>query len=192
MKKKLPKIYIFLDQYNKNIFKNNSKNIGIIYRNYKSKKREVELNKIAKACKIKRYKLYVANNIKLAIKVKAEGVYIPAFNKTKKFLNLEKKNIEILGSAHNQKEIKEKISQRCKAIFLSPTFSVKKAKNYLGLHKFNFLSNSNKIKMYALGGINEKNINKLKILKTHGFGAIGLFKKKPAYKRPVFQKNNFL
>ena len=24
--------------------------------------------------------------------------------------------------------------------------------------------------MYALGGINEKNINKLKILKTHGFG----------------------
>ena len=40
--------------------------------------------------------------------------------------------------------------------------------------------------MYALGGINEKNINKLKILKTHGFGAIGLFKKKPAYKRPVF------
>ena len=186
MKKKLPKIYIFLDQYNKNIFKNNSKNIGIIYRNYKSKKREVELNKIAKACKIKRYKLYVANNIKLAIKVKAEGVYIPAFNKTKKFLNLEKKNIEILGSAHNQKEIKEKISQRCKGIFLSPTFRVKKANNYLGLHKFNFLSNSNKIKMYALGGINEKNINKLKILKTHGFGAIGLFKKKPAYKRPVF------
>ena len=186
MKKKLPKIYIFLDQYNKNIFKNNSKNIGIIYRNYKSKKREEELNRIAKACKIKRYKLYVANNIKLAIKVKAEGVYIPAFNKTKKFLNLEKKNIEILGSAHNQKEIKEKISQKCKAIFLSPTFYVKKANNYLGLHKFNFLSNSNKIKMYALGGINEKNINKLKILKTHGFGAIGLFKKKPAYKRPVF------
>ena len=40
----MPKIYIFLDQYNKNIFKNNSKNIGIIYRNYKSKKREEELN----------------------------------------------------------------------------------------------------------------------------------------------------
>ena len=91
MKKKMPKIYIFLDQYNKNIFKNNSKNIGIIYRNYKSKKREEELNRIAKACKIKRYKLYVANNIKLAIKVKAEGVYIPAFNKTKNFLIWKKK-----------------------------------------------------------------------------------------------------
>ena len=189
MKKKLPKIYIFLDQYNKNIFKNNSKNIGIIYRNYKSKKREVELNKIAKACKIKRYKLYVANNIKLAIKVKAEGVYIPAFNKTKKFINLEKKNIVILGSAHNRQEINEKISQNCSAIFLSPVFYMKNKRNFLDIYKFNLLSVSEKINFFALGGINEKNLRKLKLLNIKGFGGIRLFKKKPALKKAGFLKN---
>ena len=49
----------------------------------------------------------------------------------------------------------------------------------------------NKIKIFALGGISEKNIQKLKLLKIKGFGGINLFKKKPASKRPVFIKNNF-
>ena len=31
----------------------------------------------------------------------------------------------------------------------------------------------------------------LKMLNIKGFAGIGLFKKKPAYKRPVFLKNNF-
>ena len=129
--------------------------------------------------------------MKLALKFKADGIYIPAFNKIKKFSNLEKKNIIILGSAHNQKEIKQKISQNCSAIFLSPLFYVKKSKNFLGLHKFNFLSSANKINFLALGGISEKNIRKIKLLTVKGFGGIGLFKKKPAFKRPVFIKNNF-
>ena len=61
--------------------------MGIIYRNYHAKKRENELIKIAKACKASRHQLFVSNDIKLAIKVKAEGIYIPSFNKTKSFAN---------------------------------------------------------------------------------------------------------
>jgi len=133
----------------------------------------------------------VSNNIRLAIKFKADGIYIPSFNKTKSFSNLEKKSMKILGSAHNQIEIKQKISQNCKSIFLSPVFNVQKSKKFLGLHKFNFLSNRNKINVIALGGITEKNLSKLKMLNIKGFAGIGLFKKKPAYKRPVFLKNNF-
>ena len=191
MHKHLPNIFIFLDQYNNQIFKNKNINLGIIYRNYADRIRENELIKIANACKKNRYKLFVANNMKLALKFKADGIYIPAFNKIKKFSNLEKKNIIILGSAHNQKEIKQKISQNCSAIFLSPLFYVRKSKNFLGLHKFNFLSSSNNINFFALGGISEKNIRKLKLLTVKGFGAVTLFKKKPAFKRPVFIKNNF-
>ena len=91
MHKYLPSIFIFLDQYNNQIFENNNINIGVVYRNYNDTKRETELIKIAKACKKKRYQLFVSNDIKLALKVKADGIYIPSFNKTKKFLNLEKK-----------------------------------------------------------------------------------------------------
>jgi len=191
MHKKLPKFFIFIDEYNSQIFKNKNINIGIIYRNYKDRKRGNELIKIAQACKKNRYQLFVSNDLKLAHKVKADGIYIPSFNKSKYFSNLEKRNITILGSAHNQKEIHEKITQNCSAIFLSPLFYVKKSKTFLGLHKFNFLSYSNKTKILALGGISENNIRKLKLLYTKGFGGIRFFKKKPAYKRPVFLKNNF-
>ena len=96
-----------------------------------------------------------------------------------------------MGSAHNQKEIHKKISQNCTAIFLSPLFYVKKSKRFLGLHKFNYLSNMNKTNIFALGGIAQNNIQKLKLLRSKGFGGIGMFKKKPAFKRPVFIKNNF-
>jgi len=191
MHKYLPNLFIFLDHYNNEIFENNNTNIGVIYRNYNDPKRETELIKIAKACKKKRYQLFVSNDIKLALKVRADGIYIPSFNKTKKFLNLENKNLTILGSAHNQKEIREKISQRCQAIFLSPIFYVEKSINFLNVYKFNSLSRSNKVNILALGGITEHNVHKLRLLHTKGFGGIGIFKKKPAYKRPVFIKNNF-
>ena len=191
MHKYLPKFFIFLDQYNSEIFKKKNINIGIIYMNYKDRKRESQLIKIAKACKKNRFQLFVSNDVKLVHKVKADGIYVPSFNKTKNFSNLEKKNIIILGSAHNQKEIHKKISQNCRAIFLSPLFYVKKSKSFLGLHKFNYLSYVNKINILALGGITENNIRKLKLLYIKGFGGIRIFKKKPAFKRPVFIKNNF-
>jgi len=191
MHKYLPNLFIFLDQYNNQIFKNNNTNIGVVYRNYNDPKRETELIKIAKACKKKRYQLFVSNDIKLALKVSADGIYIPSFNKTKKFLNLEKKNLTILGSAHNQKEIWEKISQKCRAIFLSPIFYVEKSLNFLNVYKFNYLSRSSKANILALGGITEHNVHKLQLLHIKGFGGISIFKKKPALKRPVFLKNNF-
>ena len=188
MHKYLPSTFVFLDEYDKQIFKNNITNIGIIYRNYKSKKRETELTKIAKACRKKRFKFYVSNDVRLATKLKADGIYVPAFNKINLFNNLQNKNFEILGSAHNQKEINEKINQNCKIIFLSPLFNVKKSKYYLDIYKFNFLTLSNKSNFIALGGINLKNIRKLKMLHAKGFAGISIFKKKPAFKRPVFLK----
>jgi len=191
MHNNLPNLFIFIDQYNNQIFKHSITNIGIIYRNYNNPKRERELIMIKRICKKRKFKLFVANDIKLALKVKADGVYIPAFHSLNNLQNIEKKNLTIIGSAHNQKEIKEKISQKCKAIFLSPIFYIDKSNKYLGINKFNLLSNSNRINFLALGGISTNNINQLKLLNIKGFGGISLFKKKPAFKRPVFLKNKF-
>jgi len=187
MHKTLPNTFIFLDKFDNQIFENNSTNIGIIYRNYHDQSKKNDLIKIAKKCKRKRFKLYIANNIKLAIKVKANGIYIPAFNKNKRFSNHEKRGLTIIGSAHNQKEIQQKILQNCSAIFLAPIFQVKKKKTYLNIHKFNSLARANKANILALGGISKNNIAKLKILHIKGFGGISYFQKKnrPFY-RPVF------
>ena len=187
MHKALPNTFIFLDKFDSQIFENNNTNIGIIYRNYCNRNVEKDLIQIAKKCKIKRFKLYIANNIKLAIKVKANGIYIPAFNKNKRFANHEKKGLTIIGSAHNQKEIQQKILQNCSAIFLAPIFQVKKKKDYLNIHKFNSLARTNRTNFLALGGISKSNISKLKILHIKGFGGISFFQKKnrPFY-RPAF------
>ena len=147
--------------------------------------------KITKECKKKRFPIFIANDTKLAVKVKADGIYIPAFNKIKQFKNLENRNFILLGSAHNQKEIKEKILQKCKGIFLSPLFYIKKRESFLNIHKFNLLVNSNNAKFYALGGINEKNILKLNLLNIKGFAGISIFKKKTGLKKAGFLKNNF-
>ena len=149
------------------------------------------MEKIAAGCKINRFQLFISNDIKLALKYRAQGLYIPAFNKKKKIINFEKKGFFVIGSAHNQKEISEKISQNCDAIFLSPLFDVKNKKKKLGIHKFNFLALRNKTVFLALGGISEINLNKLKLLCIKGFGGIRLFKKKPAVLRAGFIKNKF-
>ena len=192
MHKYLPNLFVFLDQYEDHVFENNNINIGIIYRNYKSLNREVELVKIAKACKKKRYQLYVSNDIRLATKVRADGLYIPSFNKKNLFRNLQNKNLIVLGSAHNQKEINEKVLQNCKAIFLSPLFNVKKSRNFLNIFKFNLLTFANKSNFLALGGINKKNIRKLQMLHVRGFAGISMFKKKTGLLKAGFYKEKFL
>jgi len=191
MHKHIPNLFVFLDHYDKHLFKNNIKNIGVIYRNYNNSKNIKELMKITSECKKKRFPIFIANDSKLAIKVKANGIYIPAFSTKKQFKNLENRNFALLGSAHNQKEIKEKILQKCKGIFLSPLFFVKKRKSFLNIHRFNFLANSNNAKFFALGGINENNIIKLNLLNVKGFAGISIFKKKTGLKKAGFLKNTF-
>ena len=56
----------------------------------------------------------------------------------------------------------------------------KNYKKILGIYKFNLLTRNSKTKFYALGGINHKNLKKIKILNAVGFSGISLYKKKPA------------
>ena len=71
-----------------------------------------ELLEMRTFCKRKGIKIYLSNNIQLAIKLGFDGAYIPAFNKSLKHLNYKlKKNFKILGSAHNIKEIRLKEKQ---------------------------------------------------------------------------------
>ena len=79
-------------------------------------------------CKKKKLKFYLSNNLKLAIKLKLDGVYISAFNKNfRGNCYLLKKQFNIIGSAHNHLELSIKKKQNVKEIFFSPIF--KKNKN---------------------------------------------------------------
>ena len=119
-------------------------------------------------------KIILSNNVKMAIKLKLNGVYIPSFNKDFSHLSYNlKSNFKIFGSAHNIKEIRIKELQKVENIFLSSLF--KKNKNYLGLNKFKLLSNLARKKIVALGGISKQNIKSLRLLNNPEFAGISFF-----------------
>ena len=143
MHDQLPKIFCFIKNYKKNYIKRLPKNIAIIYRNYNKNINKTEITKIKTLCKKDRRKFFLANNVKIAIQLNLDGVYIPSFNKEFKINYFtKKKKFIILGSAHNISEIRNKENQRVNYIFLSPVFITKKSNKFLGIHKFNNLSKS--------------------------------------------------
>ena len=130
--------------------------------------------KIKNYCRKRRLKIFLSNNIKLAIKLNLDGAYIPSFNKDFNHLSYSlHKKFRILGSAHNYKEIKIKERQKVNQIFLSSLF--KKNKNYLGLNKFKLLAKFPKNKVVVLGGVSKQNLKKLQILNNPEFAGISFF-----------------
>ena len=103
------KKYYFINRFEYSHLINLDKNISFIWRN---KDKETPINTLIKLrdfCKKNQRNFYISNNVKLAEKVKANGVYISSTNRN---LNLRtnkfKKKFKILGSAHNLREIKIK------------------------------------------------------------------------------------
>ena len=167
--------YYFIDKFETINIDKQDKQTTIIYRNYSLKKPDIKLIlKIKNYCKKKGIKLYLSNNIKLANQLDLDGAYIPAFNKNTKHLAFSfKKKFELLGSAHNLKEIRVKETQNVNKIFISSIF--KKNKNFLGINKFKIICSYSKKNIIALGGISKKNIKKLRLLNISGFAGISFF-----------------
>ena len=170
--------YYFINEFNKNHLINLDKSISFIWRN---KDKETSLSIIIKLrdfCKKNQRRFYISNDIKLAKKINADGVYIPSTNKNLnlKFYNF-KREFKIIGSAHNLKEIKMKELQNIEEIFLSPLFK-KKTNPQLNIYRYLKLREITKMRDVSLGGINEKNLRKLNMIKPFGFAGISYFEKK--------------
>ena len=178
MHKYLKTKYYFINNFDTNSINLQDTSTVIIYRNYSKKKiDELLILRLKKYCNKLNKKFYLSNNIKLAIKLDLDGVYIPSFNKSFSHLCYSyKKRFKIVGSAHNFKEIKIKELQKVQNIFLSSLF--KKNKNYLDFNKFNSLSKLTNKKIIALGGISNKNLKKINLLNCYGFAGISYFEQK--------------
>ena len=167
--------YYFINKFETNNIDKQDKETVIIYRNYSEKLPNQNLIlEIKKYCKKRGLKFYLSNNVKLANRLDLDGAYIPSFNKNTKHLAYSyKENFNIVGSAHNLREIKIKEKQKVSGIFLSSLF--KKNRNFLGINKFKLLANLTSKKVIVLGGISKNNIKKLKILNLSRFAGISYF-----------------
>ena len=172
------KIYYFIQNFNLKELSNIKKSINIIFRNYHNNDYIDDLIKTRNYCKKKGFKLYLSNNINLAIKLRLDGVYLPSFNKKLGYKNFtSKKKFKIIGSAHNISEIKIKEKQNCEEIFLSPIFKTEKQNQYLDIIKFNLQTLATNKKIIALGGLNLNNLKRINLTKSEGVASITWIKK---------------
>ena len=174
MHNKYLKKYYFINKFDTNYIDKQDKRTAIILRDYSSKNNLNTILKFKKYCKKEGYKFFLSNNVKLAINLSLDGAYIPSFNQDTKHLSYAiPKKFLIIGSAHNNQEIKIKEKQLVKFIFLSSLF--KKNKNYLGINRFKLLAKLTNMQVIVLGGISKKNLKKLKLLNCFGFAGISFF-----------------
>ena len=167
--------YYFISRFETNNIDKQDKQTIIIYRNYSNfNVNEKLILDIKKNCRKKGIKFYLSNNVKLALKLKLDGAYIPSFNRKLNHLSFSyPKKFDIIGSAHNFKEIKIKELQKVNKIFLSSLF--KKNKNYLGINRFKIFSKLTKKEIVVLGGVSKENLKKLQLLNKPDFAGISFF-----------------
>ncbi|MDA9615863.1 thiamine phosphate synthase [Candidatus Pelagibacter sp.] len=173
-----PDIYYFINHFNYNEIKKLNKNINLIYRNYEDKLDLKIVRNIRSICIKQKRKFFISNNLKIALSLKLDGIYIPSFNNLNNFKNLpSSRAFKIIGSAHNKVQLINKKKQGCNEVFIAPIFKTTKKNNFLNICKFNLISNFSDLKIVALGGINFSNFRKLKAVKCSGFAAIDWIKK---------------
>ncbi len=181
----IKKNYFFIIQNTRdiklsNIKKNNKFNI--IYRNKHFNEKFNTVLNFRKTCKTLGFKFYVANDARQAKKLKADGLYLSAYNSDLKILRYKSSNFDIIGSVHNFKELFIKKKQGCSDFFLSRLFETdyKNKKDFLGKIKFNLFTRIVNEKIYPLGGIRLTNINQMSSINCEGFAILSEAKKKPA------------
>jgi thiamine-phosphate pyrophosphorylase len=165
------KKYIFIKNLNEEIKKNIKKlsNVEIIVNNIDFNDTTLrQILEIQNFCQKNKIPFYIVDNYKIALKFKAQGVFISSGNKRMILTSFFYKKFKIIGSAHNQLEYFFKKKQQCETITLSPIFfNPKYSKNkILNPIKFNLISKNWNTNLCALGGILEENIKKINLTKV--------------------------
>ena len=186
----LKKKYFFIIESIKDIDLSNIKKrnkFNIIYRCKNNEENIAKLLKFRKICKSKKINFYVSNEVKLALKLKADGIYISASNKSLNIRRFKNTKYQIIGAAHNIKELNIKILQGCTDILFSRLFKTSYSfkSSYLGVIKYNLFNKFRK-NLVPLGGIRLHNLNKLSMIKCNSIALLSEIKKKPAISSRLF------
>ena len=171
---KLPKIIIIFDDnvFDEKKFSNLKipKESAFLLRSYEVKERKKIAKQLLKFCKMKKLKLLIASDIKLAEDINAHGIHFPEYMIKKNKINWmiiknikSKKNWIITTAVHSYQAIKKAEFFNVDAALLSPVFQSESHPNKknLGINKFERIVKKTKLPIYALGGINIKNIKSL-------------------------------
>lgn len=136
--------------------------------------------------KNKKIKIIIAKDIGLALKSKADGVHFSDLDKIPlKFFkrNSFRKDFVLSLSCHSLKSLIKYSKYKIDQLFISPAYPTTSHNNSKALGSTNLAKISLKYKtiayskpgLYALGGVSDANINKIRNTKISSFGAIDYF-----------------
>lgn len=180
--KNLPTMFFFTDRKKiKNIFlviEKLPENSAVIIREYDLSFEEKEkfARKILEIARLRNLRIFVGKDLKLAKKVRADGVHFSDQDKNLKAYQIPK-NMLISYSCHDRRSLKNAKKLKANLVFYSPIFKTNSHPNQKpkGLYLLRNFARCNYIPTYALGGINQSNIKLLGTTKTHGIGGISIF-----------------
>ena len=70
-------VYYFIDKFDRDEILKLDKEINIIFRNYKISNIDSEIKKIKNLCKSSNRRIFIASNLKIALKYNFNGVILP-------------------------------------------------------------------------------------------------------------------
>ena len=143
---------------------------GIVIRHYESKNKDSIIKNILNIKKRKDLTILIAGKYRRILSM--DGNHLPQWVN---YNNKEHKMVSI--SVHTAKDIRKSINVKADLVFISPVFpsSSHKSKHHLGVIKLGLLARLFKKDVIALGGINNKNIARLRSLPISGCAGIDVF-----------------
>ena len=184
-KSTIPKEWFFFNPENfpdSKKLNNLSKNVGVVFFN-----NNLNINNFLKKiepllsfCRKRKIKFVIPFSKFWGNKYNPFGMMVEVNSKTKKIYSMKNKhrNYFTVAKVHNLKEA-SLARGLVDLIFLSPVLKTNSYPDKKPLSKYIFISLCFFFKeelIFALGGVNYKNINSMKNKKLYGFGAISCFK----------------
>jgi thiamine-phosphate pyrophosphorylase len=173
-KMKLPNLWLFTDSLKTlkpiELSKRLPKKSGLVIRHYNSKNKTIILKDILHIKKRRMFTVLISGKYKRGLNI--DGNHFPQWanpiNNGNKITSM---------SFHHAKDIRKSINLKADLIFISPVFpsTSHKNKQCLGVIKLGLMARLFKKHVIALGGINNKNITRLRSLPISGCAGIELF-----------------
>ena len=181
--KNIPKIILFTDENNFinpiTLAKYIPINWGLLIRSYNLTNRKNIITEAAKICIKRKIFFIIANDLKMAISLKASGLHLSEYfrkNINISTILIHKKKLILTTSIHDFYGLNSLNIFKPDFIFLSPINKTESHPNIkpMGIFPFLALSKKTPSPTYALGGININNYNRLMNFQISGIAGITL------------------
>ncbi len=149
---------------------------AIILRDYTFPEREQLAHRLRSVCAARSVLLLISEDVRLARKVHADGLHLPARALTAPPDGFDDFRL-LSASCHNAEELTAAAALKVSVALLSPAFATEShpGAKHLGQSKFNRLAENSKLPVLALGGVDESISRALAGPNVAGLAGIGAF-----------------